>query len=277
MKKNQIFITFINNHKQSVKILTLFLVFVITCGFLFSAFVSFSSYKDSFQTNNQSKVALAVVQYHRGRLVRTSVNNEVYEYALTDQDDANTTFMFDDIQPKDIIDYYFYLDSFNDFYKNEVMLKITMNVSVYLKRLKEEVNDENSKSYFVVGNTYMVGDDFNNQTDMKNANLTFFYSKSNYATFDKSDYYSMPRDYAMDNQSLTDEQYKEGNRLAVFQTNNENGVWHKTGFYLNPKEQNIQKSYLLKITLPEQNESSENYVNGRLFIDISIDAQQVQV
>lgn len=269
--------------KKSVRYVCLGLIFAMLCGSVFFGSRSFAKYLEEYKNQQEAGVAVPIAQYFRGRITRTEIDGDFFIY---DINQVNTTNQITDIQPEDIIDYYFHIS--NTDLKgnvNEVLLKVTISVRVYLKRMYESSGgvDPEEKVYFIVGNEYLVGSDFTDQTDMKNANMLFLTAKDNNVSesYYKFDNYSpMQRDTSTDFNPLTPSQYVAGNEMVVIGSGVNNNVapyYHQTGFYLDPTEQaNYHKGFLVRITIPEQADSDiSKFVDGRLFIEVDIDAEQV--
>ena len=241
-------------------------------GSMFFAYKSFGKYYQEFNDKNNAGLATPVAQYHRNHLTRVSRNGKEFPYAIKDGTDS---FIFENLQPKDCIYYYFYISNYDQNNNlNEVDLKVTVDTRVYLQRLK----DTGSTRYFVTGNEYVVGSDFTDDTSMKDANLEILYSQNNSITSMvniEDDYIIMPRVGGRQDK-LTEEQYQDGNTLIISESSTL-GVIHRTGFYFHAGSDKKQKSYLIRITLPEQYQGSEQYIGGRLFLDVVVSAKQVQM
>lgn len=194
------------------------------CGSTFYAAQSFAKYQHEFIENNNAGIAVPIAKYHRNCLYRISRDQEVFTYSINQDSD---TFIFENIQPKDSIYYYFYISNYDkDKNINQVSLKVDINIRVYLQQLRE---DKESKKYFVTGHDYVVGSNydgtgFENDTSMKDANLEIMYSPSDFATKEEKDYIIMPREDKLDilNKSLSDvqydkwfESYSEENSLSI--------------------------------------------------------------
>ena len=269
--------------KSSVRYVCIGLIIAMLCGSIFFGSQSFAKYLEEYKNQQEAGVASPIAQYFRGRITRTEIDGDFFIY---DINQVNTTNQISDIQPEDIIDYYFHISNTDiSGNVNEVLLKVTISVRVYLKRMYESSSgvDPEDKVYFIVGNEYLVGSDFVDQIDMKNANMLFLTAKDNNVSesYYKFDNYSpMQRNTDTDFKKLTNSQYVAGNEMVVIgsgSNSNEAPYYHQTGFYLDPIEQaNFHKGFLVRITIPEQADSDiSKFVDGRLFIEVDIDAEQV--
>lgn len=245
------------------------------CGSTFYAAQSFAKYRQEFIENNNAGIAFPIANYHRNHLYRISRDKELFTYTINNNADE---FIFENIQPKDCIYYYFYISNYDkDGNINQVSLKVDINIRVYLQRLK----DDGSTRYFVIGHDYVVGSnydgtDFEEDTSMRDANLEILYSQGDYATKDENDYIIMPReDYlSVTDKTLTDSQYENGKDLIITKSNKKE-VIHKTGFYFKASSSVIERAYLVRITIPEQYQESEQYISGRLFLSVDVNIEQV--
>lgn len=277
--------------KKSVRYVCLGLIFSLLCGSVFFGSQSFAKYLEEYKNQQEAGVAVPIAQFFRGRVTRTEIDGDVYYY---DMDEVNETNTFTNIQPEDVIDYYFHISNTDiKGNANEVLLKVTVSVRVYLRRMFETLQfdaygepldvDADDKIYFIVGNEFLVGSNFEDQTDMKNANMLFLTSKENYVTesyYKFDNYEPMGRNTATDFSQLTNAQYIAGNAMVITGTgvgNNQPPYYHKTGFYLDPSSPTeYHKGYLVRITIPEQSDSDYSaFVDGRLTVEIDIDAEQV--
>ena len=273
----------VSNKQKWFKIVSLSFIFVMTCASLFGAGASFSKYIDAIRTSDNGSLAIPRFQYHRGRLTRTSTDNLFYTYPIKDE---TNNLIFEDLRPLDTINYFFYISNFDTKgVVNEVSCNLTLEVKCYLERMKKE-NDGVEEIYYRVGNSLVSGTTGRPETDMAGASFVFYQlsvdpnSPLN-VPFVEDNYLSMPNDMTITSDNLPDSFYSDesvNGKLYVDKVANSDtssSYIHKTGLYLKAGNEKFNKGYLLKITLPEQVDSFETYVTGRLHIEININIDQI--
>ena len=276
------------------------LVFLLTGVSVFFASESFASYVTYYEQQAQANVAAPVISAENGSLIRTSNKGEIFQY---DSSAFNGSIIeFDDIQPNDVIDAFFSINNYVGTTVNEVRMKVTLSVLIYLKRL---TTDGDIEEYYVVGNTFLVSsDNLDEQVDMDGSNFSFYYSDAG-LTDNMGDYTNMPLtlkykepkvpagqevaeedlyennyqnddyvDFSM-NETLDDILDYENGKNVAYSGNVTNGYYHHVGFIFEPGIGAKQRAFLLKITLPNQTTSGKDYATGRLMINISINAEQI--
>jgi len=258
------------NKNQMYKAIALPLIFVLACASIFMGSQSFSKYVEEQKGNGQATLTAPNIHYHRGRLTRTSIDNEFYDYPI--KKDETDTLIFEDLRPSDVIEYIFYISNYdNDDKVNEIPSEVTIEIIVSLERMK--TNDvKNGISYYVVGanlDAEMPKASFNigKQLD-KGTPTSISYNSSDYVRMDRKAYLTgTDGDYTGENFFKDNELYVDARKVEIV---------HRIGLQIPADGKRANKAYLLRIALPEQDDEFETYIAGRLHIDVNIIINQVE-
>lgn len=249
-------------NRMNTKFIYLTLVFIMAIALSSSATYSYAKYKVETIINKPPNIALPIVDYERGDLIRNKDKVDEHIYSTSDKE-----IIFTDIKPQDSIEYTF---SINNFIEekgknqiNEVFMEVDLYFRVYLKRLvaDEPVNPEDDNiSYFIIETDYEV-ESTPDSTNMKGASITF--SKKNgdkYDTLNKLDDFDA---------------FESGPEVGVY-VDLETRI-HKYKLYFMPGERETQNIFKVNIVLPEQVVDATETIAGRLYIEVGFDAQQKQI
>ena len=269
------------------KTICFILVFLLTGISVFFASTSFAAYVNSYQENANASIAKPVIRVQNGALYRTDENGAEYRYDISDFEDG--TLDFYDLRPSDRIDYFF---SVNNYYNvggstivNEVKMKVTIVMRVFLKRLTSTGEID---KYFVVGNTFLVGSDMDDQVDMDGSNFSFYKSIGGNLTTNVGDYKNItitpqtsgnPGDFlgtssSISTSGLPSELYTSD--VLKYSGNKDDGFSHYAGKIFEAGSTPTQQAYLMRITLPQQDADKSKYVSSRLFVSVSFNCEQLQ-
>lgn len=258
---------------KAYKLICFVLIFLFTGLSTFLGTQSFAKYIDEFNETHGAGIAKPVVNIQNGRMVRISNTGERYIYNNSEFIDGKLDLY--DLKPSDVIQCFFSINNYDGANKNEVKMKVTLSIRVFLRRLTK---DGEIDEYYVVGNTFLVSDDASDQQDMDGSNFSFYYSNNDSLTSNEGDYISIPLDKTNDRiNSFNDflDSYYNG-KILKFSGNKDVGYDHYCGFIFNPDDGDLEKAFLAKITLPAQNTTSKEYVSARLFINIAVNCEQIQ-
>lgn len=240
---------------RNYKLAILALVLAIAVTLSFGA-VTFAKYRDDFNQNgNDAYVASTVARLGFKEIYRTDSEGNKERVAFDRNEETVTV---KDVEPQDIIDYYFVISDADGTSKNEVLLQVTLAITV---RLEMIFTDSNS-----VGNEYFEGwKAYSDEDGVKNGGylqISRGNDKQNESQVRPSSSDSGEVDYT-------------GYTLCIEQNGDE--IVNKTGFYLQPYNQAVSENvYHVSFTLPKQNSDTENYAGARLYFDINMTCEQAQ-
>ena len=259
------------------------LIFIFTGISAFLGTQSFARYVEQYEANQAASIAKPIVTIQNGALRRTSSEGDVYEY--DDFTFNSGVGEFYDVKPNDIIDFYFSVNNFNeDNVLNEVRMRITLDIRIYLRRLAA---DGDIDEYYVAGNEFLVSSDGEDQEDMDGSNFSLFYSTYGVLSDNIADYLNIPLDLTKDlissysDLKTVDEQLKadgktfyDGKTLK-YSGSRSTGFSHYVGFDYEPGISFSQRAFCLKVTLPDQNRAGKEYVTGKLYFTIAVNCEQI--
>lgn len=257
---------------KAYKLICFVLIFLLTGLSTFLGAQSFAKYLDEYNQTSGAGVAKPVVTIENGRMVRISNTGERYIYDNSEFIDGKLDLY--DLKPSDVIQCFFSINNYDKAIKNEVKMKVTLSIRIFLRRLTK---DGEIDEYYVVGNTFLVSDSGEDQEDMDGSNFSFYYSNNNSLTSNEGDYISIPLDKNTDKiSSIKDfvDAYYTGKTLK-YSGDKSIGYDHYCGFIFNPDDGDLEKAFLAKITLPAQNTTGKEYVSARLFINIAVHCEQI--
>lgn len=260
---------------KAYKLICFVLIFLFTGLSTFLGTQSFAKYVDKFTQSQGAGVASPVISVENGRLSRISDTGERFVYDNSNFSEGSMDFY--DLKPSDVIECFFSVNNFEGSKLNEVKMKVTLAVRIFLRRLTK---DGEIDEYYVVGNTFLVSDDASDQQDMDGSNFSFYYSNNDSLTNNEGDYISIPLDKNTDRTDslsgfISNNDFYNG-RTLKYSGNSSIGYDHYLGFIFEPGQAATEKAFLAKITLPAQNATSKEYVSARLFINISVHCEQMQ-
>lgn len=257
------------------KLISFVLVFLITGISVFLGTQSFAKYVDQFNQSQSAGIASPVISVENGRLSRISDTGQRFVYDNSNFSDGSMNFY--DLKPSDVIECFFSVNNFEGSRLNEVKMKVTLAVRIFLRRLTK---DGEIDEYYVVGNTFLVSDDGADQEDMDGSNFSFYYSNNDSLTNNEGDYISIPLDKNEDKtdslSSFISNSENYNGRTLKYSGNTSVGYDHYLGFIFEPGQQATEKAFLAKVTLPAQNATNKEYVSARLFINVSVHCEQMQ-
>ena len=242
------------------KFIYLALVFVLAIALSSSATFSFAKYKSEDSVNKPNNIALGVVDYERGELVRNKDKVDELVYSLEERE-----VIFTDIEPQDVIDYTFSINNFiqerGNNQINEVLMEVEVYFKVYLKRLATnqlDVDDGEDVSYFIVETDYAV-EETPDHLNMKGASITFAKKNGNrYDTINK----------------IESDTYESKGGIANGVYVDEESKVHYYRFYYVPGTGAVQNTFLINIVLPQQSVEAAQTIAGRLYIELGFNAEQ---
>lgn len=244
--------------KFNPKSIYLALVFVLAIALSSSATFSFAKYKYQESIDRPANIALGVVDYERGSLIRNKGKVDELIYSVDDRE-----VVFVDIEPQDVIEYTFSINNFiqerGNNQINEVLMEVEVYFRVYLKRLavQQALDDSGDVSYFIVETDYAV-EETPDHLNMKGASITF--SKRDNAN-NKYDTVS----------KIAEGTYNTTPAAGVYV--NDDKV-HNYRFYMVPGEGAVQNTFQLNIVLPQQSVDAAQTIAGRLYIEVGYKAEQ---
>ena len=268
--------------KSSVRYVCLGLIFAMLCGSVFFGSQSFAKYLEEYKSQQEAGVASPVVVYSRYALTRTTASIP-YTYEINNE---GSSFVINDVQPKDELSYYFNVKSNDAVNSNEVLLQVTVTFNVYmvaLRQYEKDGVDVTSPVYAGFG----IGQDYTETDDIRRKGSISFFKydgiSSDYADYEAGLFTSSTKDGVMsyNNDKLVHSETVKNFISGVDADGND--VYGSTifynnsiGFYMEPGK-DITKSYLIKVNLPEQEfgTSSSDYIGARLHIDLDVNAVQV--
>ncbi|MBE6554859.1 MAG: hypothetical protein E7663_01300 [Ruminococcaceae bacterium] len=251
--------------RKRKRIAAVALVIILVGAWSLCASLTYSSYYTERRAAAEASLATIGCHYNRGKLLRSDVlSNDYTSYALSKEGD---TIVLTDLQPNDMLKYFFSVDNFDaDGKKNEIPVRVTVTVAVHLERLV--VSDGGTTEVRV--DYYAADVDHDQVEGMQGAELVIRHDLAEMTLFDESDFLDV-RIPVGDRLSETD---YTGNLLCVKEEGG--AVLHSTGFYFSMNDPQRQKGFMLEIRLPRQIGSSDEEGSGRLCVDIRIDMEQVQ-
>jgi len=268
--------------KKSVRYMCLGLIFAMLCGSVFLGSRSFAKYLEEYKNQQEAGVASPVVVYSRYALTRTTASVP-YTYPINNTDE---TFIVSDFQPKDELSYFFNIKSNDSVISNEVLLQVSVTFNVYMELLKKyEKGGEEVSSLVYAG--FEIGKDYEDDIRSKGSVSFFKYDgiSSDFEQY-KTGIFSKPLDgdtvMSYNNDKLICNKVEKSFINGVDGSGNDvigttEFCKNSVGFYMEPG-QDVVKSYLIKVILPEQKfgTSSSDYIGARLHIELDVNAVQVQ-
>lgn len=269
--------------KKSVRYVCLGLIFAMLCGSVFFGSRSFAKYLEEYKSQQEASVASPVVVYSRYALTRTTASVP-YTYPINNTDE---TFIVSDFQPKDELSYFFNIKSNDSVISNEVLLQVSVTFNVYMELLKKyEKEGEEVSSLVYAG--FEVGKDYDSDDVRFKGSVSFFKYDGLSSDFEqyKTGVFSKPLDgdtvMSYNNDKLICNKVEKSFISGVDGSGNDvigttELCKNSVGFYMEPG-QDVVKSYLIKVILPEQEfgTSSSDYIGARLHIELDVNAVQVQ-
>lgn len=239
------------NYKLAIIVVVLALAVTLAFGA-----VTFAKYREDFShEGNNGHVASTVAKLDFKAIYRTDSEGNKERIAF-DRDEQTITVK--DVEPQDVIDYYFSISDADGASRNEVLLQITLAITVRLEMIFSGENSV-SKAYFEGWKTY------SDSADVKNGGYLQIFrgnDEQNESQIRPSSGESSEVDYT-------------GYTLHVDKSGDE--IVNKTGFYLQPYSQAVSEHvYHVSFTLPKQSSDTENYAGARLYFDINMACEQAQ-
>lgn len=215
--------------------------------------VTFSRFYDGYRNINDSvKVADAVAKI------------EVNQITLTDAQgtkqvkfDANAdTVTVNDVEPEDVIEYYFTVHGTDGKRVNEVNMNLTVSIGVRLETIYS--GSALKKHYFAGWQRYS---DEAYRKDVRYCGyLQIFHGNGN---------------DIRQPETPTETVDFTGKSLAVVE-GADNSIVNKTGLVMRADDDVKEYAYRVRFTLPKQTSETENYAGATVYFDINVLAEQTQ-
>ena len=216
--------------------------------------VTFARFYGDYEKKNEVRVAGAMAKLQTDSIYRTDTEGSRITVAF---DPTSDSAVIKDVEPEDVIDYYFTIAGADGKKENEVTLNVTLSISVRLEMLTPGGKD--TESYYFAGWA-----DYTDDGVRSGANLQLYHGAEG----------ENQTDIRPSKDGGEDVDYT-GNRLAV--TVGEDGVTvNKTGLVMAADDAKKDYAYHLRFKLPEQSKDTESYAGAKVYFDISILAEQTQ-
>lgn len=230
----------------------LFLVLIISAVGGTLTFARF--YGDYEKKTDSVKIADAVMKLGVDSIYR--VDSQKNRVSQSFNKTANEITIYD-VEPEDEIEYYFTISGADKNRINEVVMNVTLSVTVRLEtisagRIGKQVD------YFGGWTTYGADDGVKD-----GAYLRIYHGSEADSAKDIRPSENMGTEVDFDGKSLLIE-------------NSGNTIVNKTGFKMKTDDETKEYSYHLKFKLPKQNSDKDNYAGAKVFIDVQVVAEQVQ-
>ena len=232
----------------SVLLASLFSVLII------GGTVTFARFYGDYEKKNEVRVAGAVAKLQTDSIYRTDTEGTRISVSF---DPTSDSAVIKDVEPEDVIDYYFTVTGADGKKENEVSLNVTVCVSVRLEMISS--GKTGVETYYFAGWADYTGDGVRS-----GASLQLYHGAEgeNQTDIRPSKDGGEEVDYT-------------GNRLAV--TVGDDGVTvNKTGLVMAADDGKKDYAYHLRFKLPEQSKVTESYAGAKVYFDISILAEQAQ-
>lgn len=239
------------NYKLAITVIVLAIAVTLTFGA-----VTFAKYREDFaHEGNNGHVASTVAKLDFKAIYRTDSEGNKERVAF-DRNEGTVTVK--DVEPQDVIDYYFVISDADGAVRNEVLLQITLSITARLEMIFSD-SEEVGKEYFEGWKEYSETD---GAKDGGYLRIFRGNDEQNESQIRPSSSDSSEVDYT-------------GYTLHVEKNGNE--AVNKTGFYLQPYSQAVSEHvYHVSFTLPKQSSDTENYADARIYFDINMECEQAQ-
>lgn len=240
------------NCNQNYK-LVLIIVSLVLAITLIAGAVSYARFREDFNPTNDAYIAPALATIDFTSIYRTDAEG-VKERISFEKNGGTVT--VNDVEPQDAIDFYFAVSDANGVSVNEVLLKITLTVSVRLEMIFSNSNAVRQE-YFEGWKTYGIEDGTKNQGYLK---ILRGGNEANESQIRPSSGTSHGVDYT-------------GYSLHIEKNNGK--ILNKFGFFMQPYSQAISEYvFHVSFTLPTQSAETENYAGARVYFDVNMDCEQ---
>lgn len=237
------------NLKLFVVALALLLAITLAAGG-----VTFSRFYDDFENKGNVRVAQPVAKITSSAVYRTDKDGN---RETIDIDSNSSLITVKDVEPEDVIDYYFSITDTSGTLHNEVYLKVDLSVGVKLEMLQQ--GGAKTTEYFKGWHTY--GD----EDGIKSGGRLEIYRVSG------------GESQIQPNASGSTEIDYTGYTLFIDENAEDGSIANKTGLYITPNEGTAKVySYHVRFVLPKQNEETQKYVGAKLYMDIDMLAEQIE-
>lgn len=244
------------------KFIYLALVFVLAIALSSSATFSYAKFKIQNIVNRPVNIAMPVVDYERGELVRNKDKADELYYPTDDKD-----LIFTDIEPLDVIEYTFSINNFIEergkHQINEVLMEVELYFKVYLKRLAttQAQADDDGISYFIIQTNYEV-ENTPDAENMRGASIDFLkWNTNRFVTINKL--------------AEDDDSYETESEVGVYVDKNTKTHYYR--FFMIPGQKETQNTFKLNIVLPQQSVDASKTIAGKLYIEVGYKAEQRQI
>lgn len=241
------------------KIIFLIIIFMMFCGSSFMIGYTYSRFITNFVQKGEAEIANTIANYNREGLFLKSKDGSENKLTL---DHSNSQIIVNDIQPEDVISYYFSISNYNNNLENEVYLKVTITFSAYL-RIKDE-NSANGFStlYIDASKKYIDPMDLlvNSTINLKRDAKVSEHQNSVNGIDISYDASATSINYNLENLFI----YNDGDKVI-----------HSTGFYLLPYQvERMLKEFKLTIGVPGQVDEVDKYAGAQIILDINFKFEQ---
>ena len=211
-------------------------------------------YGDYEKKTDSVKIADAVMKLGVDSIYR--VDSQKNRVSQSFNKTANEITIYD-VEPEDEIEYYFTISGADKNRINEVVMNVTLSVTVRLETISAERIGK-QVDYFGGWTTYGADDGVKDGAYLRI-------------------YHGSEADSAKDirpSENMGTEVDFNGKSLLI--ESSENTIVNKTGFKMKTDDETKEYSYHLKFKLPKQNSDKDNYAGAKVFIDVQVVAEQVQ-
>lgn len=215
--------------------------------------VTFARFYGDYEKKSEVRVAGAVAKLKTNSIYRTDIEGSRISVSF---DPASDSAVIKDVEPEDVIDYYFTISGADGKKENEVSLNVTVCISVRLEMITAD-NNEVETYYFAGWAAYDDG-------VRSGASLMLYHGAEGENETD-----------IRPSKDGGEEVDYTGNRLAV--AVGEGGATiNKVGLVMAADDVKKDYAYHLRFKLPEQSKDTESYAGAKVYFDISILAEQTQ-
>lgn len=216
---------------------------------------TFARFYGEYEKKKEAGVAVVVAKLETNSVYRTDSEGMRISVAF---DPTSESTSVKDVEPEDVIDYYFTITGADGRKENEVSMKVTLVIRV---RLEMIIPGENviRTCYFAGWKNYTAADGVRSGGSLK---LYHGAEGENETDIRPSIGGGEEVDFS-------------GNKLSV--SNNADGsIDNKTGLLMTADDDKKDHAYHIRFRLPEQSSVTESYAGAKVYFDIGIIAEQIR-
>ena len=215
--------------------------------------ISFSKYYGEYGKGDDktSHIAEPIAVLENKAIYRTdsSGNREIVDF-----DKSSDTVTVKDVEPQDVIDYYFTVTDKDGKSYNEVLMKVTLSLTVRLEMILE--SGVKSTVYFAGWESYDEDDGIKNGGELKI-------------------YGVIGGDESQIRKPQSGGDGVDYSGYTLYVAEEDGATVNKVGFYISPYGVSAKEyTYHISFTLPKQSEETERYAGARLYFDTEMLAEQ---